>query len=486
MSQCSAPPVDPNAGGITEQVGTKTVVGGAPLSDDPQALRDSAIRLAEAGKVRAAIPLFQAAVALRPSDPQAHSDEGVSWMRLQEYPESWGAFKRALDIDPSHGLSLQNKKELIAFLQQTPDGKAIMRNNLARPKPRPPRQREHVVTDIPVLAAVPTDTAWWRSPFILRETRGRKRRERQANASSLEAALKAAFPDGRAEYYPGGMVHAGVKPTFVPLPEALFRLRGPAGNAAKAYLQLNLSPERWERMLELAGVSMPSFISQPGSPVSPGTLPGGACHAAMEAANQSANFELETHWRLLIMGGGAGAGMFLHSDTLRTSSWQMQIRGRKKWHLCSGPGGQQAASHTYCGAGVLDTFDPDYRQCAAFKNAKCQEGVLAPGQVLYYPEDYWHQTISLDEGAAAVSGTVITPSNGAMVASELRAECEGANRIIARGSTQLCAAMATCLESWTLLAGGKVPASSASTQAEPARAPGKVVQQIGRFADGRP
>ena len=45
----------------------------------------------------------------------------------------------------------------------------------------------------------------------------------------------------------------------------------------------------------------------------------------MEAANQSANFELETHWRLLIMGGGAGAGMFLHSDTLRTSSWQMQI-----------------------------------------------------------------------------------------------------------------------------------------------------------------
>ena len=36
-------------------------------------------------------------------------------------------------------------------------------------------------------------------------------------------------------------------------------------------------------------------------------------------------------------------GMFLHADTLRTSSWQMQVRGRKRWHLCPGPGGVQAA-----------------------------------------------------------------------------------------------------------------------------------------------
>jgi len=41
-------------------------------------------------------------------------------------------------------------------------------------------------------------------------------------------------------------------------------------------------------------------------------------------------------------------GMFLHADTLRTSSWQMQIRGRKRWHLCPGPGGVQAATHWPC------------------------------------------------------------------------------------------------------------------------------------------
>ena len=41
------------------------------------------------------------------------------------------------------------------------------------------------------------------------------------------------------------MVHAGVKPSFVPLEAALRRVRGVAGTAARAYLQLNLTPERW-------------------------------------------------------------------------------------------------------------------------------------------------------------------------------------------------------------------------------------------------
>ena len=29
--------------------------------------------------------------------------------------------------------------------------------------------------------------------------------------------------------------------------------------------------------------------------------------------------------------------------------------------------------------------------CSAFRKAECLEGVLAPGEALYYPEDYWHQ-----------------------------------------------------------------------------------------------
>ena len=55
----------------------------APRRTATTSLRDSAIRLAEAGQVRAAIELFQAVVALDPSKPLGHIDEGVSWMRLK-------------------------------------------------------------------------------------------------------------------------------------------------------------------------------------------------------------------------------------------------------------------------------------------------------------------------------------------------------------------------------------------------------------------
>jgi hypothetical protein len=30
-----------------------------------------------------------------------------------------------------------------------------------------------------------------------------------------------------------------------------------------------------------------------------------------------------------------GAGMFGHQDVLRTSSWQAQVRGAKKWFICA-------------------------------------------------------------------------------------------------------------------------------------------------------
>lgn len=200
---------------------------GSSYSDDPISLRDSAIRLAEAGHIKAATPLFQAVVALTPSKPQGHSDEGVSWMRLKEYDQarrtptppptamprhrlppplpppasvqSWGAFKRALDLDPAHGLSLQNRRDLVGFLSHTPEGQRIMQADDPSPLPRPPRPREHVVTAIPRRAAVATGTAWWRAPFILTESRGRRRRELAANTTPLEAALAHAFAGTRAE-----------------------------------------------------------------------------------------------------------------------------------------------------------------------------------------------------------------------------------------------------------------------------------------------
>ena len=56
------------------------------------------------------------------------------------------------------------------------------------------------------------------------------------------------------------------------------------------------------------GCSPEHLRLQPRSHAVAGTLPGAACLASLERAGQSDNFELETHWRMLVLGGGAGAG----------------------------------------------------------------------------------------------------------------------------------------------------------------------------------
>lgn len=63
-------------------------------------LRDRAVQLAEQGNLRAAMPHFRAAIALSPADPQLHSDEGVTWMRLGEYEPAWGRIQALADPRP--------------------------------------------------------------------------------------------------------------------------------------------------------------------------------------------------------------------------------------------------------------------------------------------------------------------------------------------------------------------------------------------------
>ena len=62
------------------------------------------------------------------------------------------------------------------------------------------------------------------------------------------------------------------------------------------------------RPLQLQRCSLDHMRLQPRSHAGTGTLPGAACLESLERANQSDNFELETHWRMLVIGGGAGAG----------------------------------------------------------------------------------------------------------------------------------------------------------------------------------
>jgi Flp pilus assembly protein TadD len=74
-----------------------------------------AIKVAEMGMLMEAVPLFQRAIELDPLHPDYHSNLGVTYMRLHNYPAARSAFNEALRINPSHRLTLDNLVELARF-----------------------------------------------------------------------------------------------------------------------------------------------------------------------------------------------------------------------------------------------------------------------------------------------------------------------------------------------------------------------------------
>lgn len=61
--------------------------------------------------------------------------------------------------------------------------------------------------------------------------------------------------------------------------------------------------------------------------------------------------------------GNKGAGMFNHIDVLRSASWQAQVHGAKRWHICA------PDQSRYLSAGTLDCFHPDYEKYPLFDQA---------------------------------------------------------------------------------------------------------------------
>jgi len=105
---------------------------------------------------------------------------------------------------------------------------------------------------------------------------------------------------------------------------------------------------------------------------------------------QLEEFSIKTHWKVLLI-GTPGAGMFNHSDGLRTSSWHLHVRGRKKWTICY--------------------------------HGNCTTDILNPGEVLFYPKDYWHKTECLDKPTITVTDTIKTAENQQAVNQQFYHQC---------------------------------------------------------------
>lgn len=107
------------------------------------------------------------------------------------------------------------------------------------------------------------------------------------------------------------------------------------------YIQWNLPLSIWNDLLDEVGRdSFPPLFLEDDAWL----------EGCMSSDKLRSEYLLETHWRMMLI-GTKGAGMFNHQDTLRTASWQAQIKGSKSWHLC-GPSEVTKTVACVCGAGA--------------------------------------------------------------------------------------------------------------------------------------
>ena len=88
--------------------------------------------LALGGAVSKAFKDAEECVRLRPDWPKAYGRRGAAEAALTRFVAAQSSYRRALDLDPAHGLSLQNRRDLTGFLSRTSEGQRIMQAALWR------------------------------------------------------------------------------------------------------------------------------------------------------------------------------------------------------------------------------------------------------------------------------------------------------------------------------------------------------------------
>jgi len=250
------------------------------------------------------------------------------------------------------------------------------------------------------------------------------------------------FGDSRVDYYPHNMRQATVKPFFSNVREALEQFSNPTGifetvdaSRPDAYIQWNVESRDWEKLRDEIGMNLPANFRTDDDWIA-------KCFGFDKVSDK---FHHRTHWRMVLI-GQTGAGMFNHKDTLNSASFQSQIRGRKRWHLCD-----DSQSEFLYGAGKVNTFAPDYEKFPLALEATCYDTVLNTGEMLYYPQAWWHQTVNLEDVTMAVSGTLVTKGNRPHITREFQKECnpdKNTTRIFTY-EKDLCDALELCFDVWT-------------------------------------
>ena len=74
----------------------------------------------------------------------------------------------------------------------------------------------------------------------------------------------------------------------------------------------------------------------------------------------------------------------------------------------------------------MDTMFPDYDAYPQLLNAvSCMQTTARRGDLIYYPPDYWHQTLNIESPSVSLSGTVIIENGWKEFLEVVERDCTG-------------------------------------------------------------
>ena len=239
------------------------------------------------------------------------------------------------------------------------------------------------------------------------------------------------FPNAIVDYYPQNLATTDKKPFLRKMSGVLdeFRVRNPKpaqgwgqnGRSEKArYIHWRMTAGQWNKVKDLLtpmhsffttdipwmNQCIPKKIRNPKNP--------------KQVNWPMNNWIKHTHWKIIVI-GEEDSGMFFHADGFSTSTFVFQFLGRKRWTLCKPDPHMKYMEN----AGIIDTFGskehlsnfPKYAQ------ADCSQFNVHPGEVIYYPSHYWHQTLNLDRPCISMAGRRVDGNNANEVHGELQQRC---------------------------------------------------------------
>ena len=372
-----------------------------PAELDAKAINKQALQYARADRPREALAHFRAAHKRAPHMLSIANNLGVSEMRLGYYALAKARFDRIVAQKSNHVDARDNLKDLEPFMTKA-EWKGEMQSHTTEKFPR--------ITPAELASGSAKTRAFreGRKPFVLTHAMD----DLAAGRAWDIDALVSEFGGERVDFYPHNMAKENVKPYFASLADAVAALRAPVVGSYPineghpgTYIQWNVGFDVWHKLVRGIFPKVPTFQRDEewllgcfNASAAEGIDPfgfepygSGADAPPFRAIDHSirSQFQKGAHWRMMLI-GDMGSGMFNHKDILRTSSWQAQLAGSKRWHLC----GPDSDRFMY-GAGDVDAFAPNYKSFPLFERAACIDDRVVTGEMLFYPKDYWHQTINV-------------------------------------------------------------------------------------------